>query len=320
MRRSSLYLNYLYQQIAVNYSSDFIHDLPPEIGRLEVRRQSTKQGIHFLDWQMRYNRDIEVKREGELEHEEIQIIFFVNRGMDWNVDSKGSRVQTKKGELCIYKNREMITSACYPGNCDFEFRSVQIPAGYFWSTIREHLDEMQVAKLEGLLGDEVIQCMATPQMWRLLGEMQQLEPYAGMMMSLQLEGKVLEMIALCLNELMIVSPAGRTSRQQLSRTDQETIQEARRVINGQPAAVLGCKELARQLGINTSKLSKGFLAMYGVTLHAYVIERRLEQAASLLADGRCNVSQAAILSGYSNMSHFSASFKKKYGMLPKEYK
>ena len=50
----------------------------------------------------------------------------------------------------------------------------------------------------------------------------------------------------------------------------------------------------------------------------YLIERRLEHAALLLTEQK-NVSQAAALSGYSNMSHFSASFKKKYGVLPKEY-
>ncbi|MGL5434636.1 MAG: helix-turn-helix transcriptional regulator [Lachnospiraceae bacterium] len=320
MQKSSLYLNHLYRQVAVEYTCEFIQDLPAEIGRLHVQRKSTRQGIHYLDWNMCYHNDVFVNRKGALEQEEIQIIFFVNRGMDWNVDGQQRPVQMEKGDMSIYWNHNMTTSACYPGQCEFEFRSIQIPCRYFWDTLEEHLEDGQRRKLERALRQEVARAVSTPQMWRLLGEIKQLEPYGGGLMSLQLEGKVLELMALCLNEIMEPGRGYSAGRSQLSRTDQDTIREAKRIINLQPAAVPGCRDLAKQLNISTSKLTRGFLELYGTTMHAYVVERRLEQAAALLGEGRCNVSQAAILSGYSNLSHFSSSFKKKYGILPKDYK
>ena len=46
---------------------------------------------------------------------------------------------------------------------------------------------------------------------------------------------------------------------------------------------------------------------------------RLEYAARLLQENDIPISQAAQLSGYTNMSHFSKSFVKKFGVLPKDY-
>lgn len=60
--------------------------------------------------------------------------------------------------------------------------------------------------------------------------------------------------------------------------------------------------------------------MFGMSVHAYVIDQRLEKAASLLLESNLNVSQVATLVGYSKASNFAAAFKKKYGVIPKKYK
>lgn len=60
--------------------------------------------------------------------------------------------------------------------------------------------------------------------------------------------------------------------------------------------------------------------MFGMSVHAYVIDQRLEKAAGLLLESNLNVSQVAALVGYSKPSNFAAAFKKKYGVIPKNYK
>lgn len=320
MQRSSLYLNNRYRQPAVEYAGNFINHLPAEIGVLQVRRISTNQGTHYMDWQMCYHKEAFVRRKGELAEEEIQVIFFVNRGMDWNIDSRSCPVRMNPGEVCIYLNRDITTSAYYPAEQEFEFRSIQLSASNFKAMLTAHLSDEQNNRILQLLRQEVVKCTATPQMWRLLEEIGQLGQYQGALLSLQLEGKVMEILALCLGEILEAESKTAVSSRPLSVSDLEVIREARQIISQQPAMAGSCQKLARQLGISPSKLNKGFLEIYGITLHAYVIDCRLEQAAALLAGGRCNVSQAAMLSGYSNLSHFSSSFKKKHGILPKEYK
>ena len=51
-----------------------------------------------------------------------------------------------------------------------------------------------------------------------------------------------------------------------------------------------------------------------------MIDEGLEKAASLLLESNLNVSQVAILVGYSKASNFAAAFKRKYGVNPKNYK
>lgn len=60
--------------------------------------------------------------------------------------------------------------------------------------------------------------------------------------------------------------------------------------------------------------------MFGMSVHAYVIDQRLEKAAGLLLESNLNVSQVAALVGYSKPSNFAAAFKKKYRVIPKNYK
>mgnify|MGYP002869379784 CR=1 FL=1 len=67
------------------------------------------------------------------------------------------------------------------------------------------------------------------------------------------------------------------------------------------------------------QLTRLFRSLYGMPLHKYVQTQRLERAASLLADGGSNISEAASRSGWSNMSHFSKEFQKKFGMSPKKF-
>ena len=71
--------------------------------------------------------------------------------------------------------------------------------------------------------------------------------------------------------------------------------------------------------MSISKLNRVFRTMYATSLHSYVQDKRLEYAARLLQENDVQISQAAQLSGYTNMSHFSKSFVKKFGVLPKDY-
>lgn len=50
----------------------------------------------------------------------------------------------------------------------------------------------------------------------------------------------------------------------------------------------------------------------------YLIDVRLEHAASLLAGGS-DVGEAAVASGYPDVYHFSKMFHKRFGLSPSEY-
>ncbi|UOQ52927.1 helix-turn-helix transcriptional regulator [Hymenobacter cellulosivorans] len=76
-------------------------------------------------------------------------------------------------------------------------------------------------------------------------------------------------------------------------------------------------ELARIAGLNEFKLKKGFKEMFGQTVFSYLADYRLAEAEAQLIEGRKTASELAFELGYSSLQHFSAAFKKKFGVSPR---
>ena len=159
----------------------------------------------------------------------------------------------------------------------------------------------------------------TPYMEHIFAELKDFTQYRGGLGYLFLESKVFELLSVYLSEILELSILASTYIA-ISRSDRESIIEAKRIIDSQLALAPSCEELARKVNISTSKLSKGFSSLFGTSVHAYIIDQRLEKAASLLLESNLNVSQVAAFVGYSKPSNFAAAFKKKYGVIPKNYK
>lgn len=73
-------------------------------------------------------------------------------------------------------------------------------------------------------------------------------------------------------------------------------------------------ELARAVGMNECKLKMCFKRRFGTTIYALFQEERMKKAKRLLQDH--NVTETAMVLGYSNVSHFSTAFLKQFGCLP----
>lgn len=101
----------------------------------------------------------------------------------------------------------------------------------------------------------------------------------------------------------------------LTRQDFSRISDAVDIILDQLSAPPTCNELAAQVGLSPKKLARGFKAVHGLTLGAYVKEKRLELARRLLEDGAPSVSTVAYTLGY-HPAHFATEFKRRFGFSP----
>jgi len=79
---------------------------------------------------------------------------------------------------------------------------------------------------------------------------------------------------------------------------------------------LSHSQIARKVSINEFKLKSGFKEMFGTTIYNYLLEKRMSKAKIMLESGDFTVSEAAWDIGYTNVSHFIATFKKYYGTTP----
>lgn len=77
--------------------------------------------------------------------------------------------------------------------------------------------------------------------------------------------------------------------------------------------------LARAVGLSETTLKRGFHRVFDTTVFGYLRTCRMEHAHALLLSGEATVLEAAALVGYSNPSNFSAAFRRRFGINPKEF-
>ena len=144
-------------------------------------------------------------------------------------------------------------------------------------------------------------------------------PYEDSLKQLYLEGKVLELMALQVNKFTEKTELVPHSRH-LKPDDIERIHYAKHILVKNLVNPPSLIDLARRASINDFKLKQGFRQVFGTTVFGYLHQHRMEQAFLLLRSTEMTVTQVAQSIGYTNPSHFSAAFKKKYGVLPKTLK
>ena len=78
-------------------------------------------------------------------------------------------------------------------------------------------------------------------------------------------------------------------------------------------------DLARRFGLSRSSLTREFKRSLGLSVGAYVRQRKLQHAGRLLSENHpiCDVAYAV---GYSGMAHFYRQFKQFYGVTPAEFR
>ena len=75
--------------------------------------------------------------------------------------------------------------------------------------------------------------------------------------------------------------------------------------------------LAQEMGISVSAVCHGFKEKFNCTVFEYILNLRLEYARNLLLSSpEVMIKDAAVTSGFENISYFCRSYKKKYGITP----
>lgn len=143
-------------------------------------------------------------------------------------------------------------------------------------------------------------------------------PYQGFTQRLYLESKVMELLALQLEQI-----AGADDpicgNQRLTEDDLERLHYAKELLLSSMGSPPSLIELARQVGLNDYKLKLGFRQVFETTVFGYLHNYRLEQAKTLLARGDLKVAEVATEIGFASRSHFSTAFRKRFGITPKGY-
>jgi AraC-like DNA-binding protein len=96
------------------------------------------------------------------------------------------------------------------------------------------------------------------------------------------------------------------------------IAKAQSMIDDDPAALITLTDLAEASGLGRFQLLRGFARATGLTPHAYIVQRRVEFARRLI-DAGTPLADAAAASGFSDQSHMTRAFGKRFGWTPGAY-
>jgi len=190
--------------------------------------------------------------------------------------------------------------------------------------IRRFVTELNTVpkQLQGLIGDDKPQRFhsalgdITPQMQTTIEQIWH-HPYQGAIARMYLEGKVLELMAMQLAQLATNSDR-QTTQTRLKPKEIDCIRNARKILLNDLDNPPNIKTLAQTVGIGDRKLQQGFKEIYGTTVFNYLYNYRLEQAQLMLREGDLSVATVANNIGYTHLGHFSAAFKRKFGMTPRD--
>ncbi|MEK4293415.1 helix-turn-helix transcriptional regulator [Paenibacillus sp. FSL R5-0914] len=287
---------------------------PVELGEGSCRSLLTQRYLQMTDFDLQFNRDIEAK--GEFRTPRTELIFCMGHGIEWGTSLKQDYFAIDTGESVLLHGGVRSENCIYLSGAGYRFLSIDMSPAQF-ERMTSGLTEDTRLQAGGGAGLFFGKNAITPSIRLILSQIADCS-YSQGMRELYLEGKMLELMAVYLNESLF--EADRISHTvKLSRDDMKSLRLAKEILQRDylhPPTLAG---LSRIICLNEFKLKKGFKEMFGYTVHAYVIEQRMQRAQQLLEHGNMTVSEAASRVGYVNVSHFSAAFRKKFGVRPGEY-
>ncbi len=130
---------------------------------------------------------------------------------------------------------------------------------------------------------------------------------------------VLELIALQVEQLSALNGV-KFGVDILLPNDIDKLHKAKDFIERNFLEELTLTQVCREVMLNEFKLKKGFKSLFQTGVIQYVRQLRMELAQNLLRDNRMTVEEVASRLGYRYPNHFSAAYKKYFGVVPSERK
>lgn len=298
------YLKKMYQK--VNSLSAMTATLPEQLGDGRIKRMKTPRNISLSSWNLKYFKDTQV--EGVAGYD-MRLFFCLGEGVEWKTDRGMIRLDPGEAHFCLDDNG--YESMCYSKDSYFVFYSISMPRDKFSSILSIYnidIDDLFIAHNSAHF-------RIPPEIYNLLDHFKFPEDTEDGIDMMRFDAMSYEIITLSMKAAKhdYLKPAN------VSGTEIQLMRHLKNRIDSDPGSVPNAYTLAGDYGFSVSKLTRLFKELYGSSLHAYVIESRLSEAARLLGERNMSIHEISEHAGYAKPSQFSAAFKKRFGILPSEF-
>ncbi len=293
---------------------DQIISLSPDMGAGYFRYISPCKNVEMYVSDVTFRKRTVLKEQTN--RESFSISFCISDILEWGKPGTQGSALLERGDCCVYENGRYEVENYYEAGLRYIGIGLNLHPDRF-GVVTDHLLEKKAAVSPEMPAHKLPKYKMTKTVEALLHQILCCN-YIDRLRFLYLEGKILELVAAFANEVILEQDL-LTVQKQMSISDLAALARIRKIIDETYAEPMTIAELAKMSFMSESKLRKCFQQQYGMTIYQYVLECRMEKARELLADGNDQVKEVASLVGYSNISHFSEAFQKKFGRTPSMY-
>lgn len=143
--------------------------------------------------------------------------------------------------------------------------------------------------------------------------------YSGHLRRLHMEARSLDLICMLLDMLQ-GAPPRHVPPQTMRARDIEALHAIHTYVTTHYALPPSIPALARQFGLNRTKLTEGFRVVFGQTVFNYIQSVRMQVAKQLLLESQLSVAAVAHQVGYERAGSFATAFRQHYGYPPRGLK
>lgn len=246
------------------------------------------------------------------------VALYFNLSGSCYLTSPGQHQSITAGEHTIYHSADFSAAiGMTPENGEFRTLEINLPVSYYERLLSGYssLQDDFIARMEngsqGQLQTGMLP-ITMPMKW-IINSIRQ-NRRTGVLKRLFLEAKILELLMLQVEQAEIRE--NQLGERAARASVHEALYEAKAILEKSLVHPPTIKDLARMVGLNEFSLKKGFREMFQETIYGFVSKVRMQQARELLLEGNLSIHEVSLLAGYKNPQHFTAAFKKHYGLPP----
>ena len=296
--------------------------IPYAHGQGFVRGINFRNGLGLIVFHCKFRQEVVFHYSLDRSHP-LRLIFCQQGTMSYEFEPENISFQIKPLHASLSTStRTYDQRYCFPADTEVEFTSLEIDRPRYLPKIEADLPSVP-ERLQKVLRDIRAEDPFSYQSnysIALADVVYQIHhtAYEGLSRKCYLEARSLDLFAEVIH--LFADDQQPNHRQVLLRkSDLDLIVSARNIMVSDLSRTITIPELAKEVGINTTKLKQGFKLVYHQTVNEYLRHQRLEEGKDHILEGQLSVKEIAERVGYRNPAYFSARFKERYGALPTEY-
>ena len=310
---------YIYTTLIERWGESFL-EFNNELGKGSLQIISFDWGISTMFWDVHLNEDISlVLIFGDFAP--IDFLYILNGHMKYNSRNKKSiQLDSSQNIIIGYENNTEY-GFILPGDVSFQMHVIQIIPSLYNNKMNSNVNLVYTDLRHLFLNQNRPSFLYFGEKNLLIAEKikeKKIFPFEGATRTMLLEGLTYYILALQIESLKANKekpglPKGFDSRYL------ELLEKCFRHIDVNLSTV-NIESLSKTYPISVDKIQTGFKFCYGITVNAYIREKRLSKSLELISQNKFSISEIGYSIGYDSRSYFSKIFRERFGISPSKYK